>query len=441
MGFKMGKLGIVFLFCAMASMAQSLENPRVLVLVDNLSIRESHSIFFKMLGDMGFSLTFKSADDPSIVLKKYGSYLFDHLVLFSPSVEEFGGSLSVEGVTEFIDDGGNVLIAGSSLTGDILREIASECGFEADEENNAVIDHHNFDTKLDGGKHTLVVADPKNLINSAKIVGDKAAIAPILYEGTGLIIDQENPLVLEILTASSTAYSHNPDEPVLEYPHATGKNTVLVAGLQARNNARVVFVGSIDLFSDKFFTSAVNGFSGLKSAKSGNEALASALSQWCFKLSGVLRVKNVNHHLAGEKNPPTMAYTIKDDVVYTIDIEEYKLGKWVPYDGKDVQMEFVRIDPFVRLTLTNKNGHFEGKFKIPDVYGVYQFKVDYVRTGLTRLFSTTQFSVRPLRHDQYERFIYSAYPYYASAFSMMFGVLVFSIVFLHFKEDTKSKTE
>ena len=112
--------------------------------------------------------------------------------------------------------------------------------------------------------------------------------APILYEGTGLIIDQENPLVLEILTASSTAYrylnlnsqnfeilkfffcSHNPDEPVLEYPHATGKNTVLVAGLQARNNARVVFAGSIDLFSDKFFTSAVNGFSGLKSAKSGN---------------------------------------------------------------------------------------------------------------------------------------------------------------------------
>ena len=52
----------------------------------------------------------------------------------------------------------------------------SECGFEADEENNAVIDHHNFDTKLDGGKHTLVVADPKNLISSAKIVGDKAAI-------------------------------------------------------------------------------------------------------------------------------------------------------------------------------------------------------------------------------------------------------------------------
>ena len=93
------------------------------------------------------------------------------------------------------------------------------------------------------------------------------------------------------------------------------------------------------------------------------------------------------------------------------------------------------------MTLADKNGHFEGKFKVPDVYGVFQFKVDYARQGLTRLYSTTQFSVRPLRHNQYERFIVSAYPYYASSFSMMLGVFVFSIVFLHFKEDTKSKAE
>merc|ERR1712018_39150 len=145
--------------------------------------------------------------------------------------------------------------------------------------------------------------------------------------------------------------------------------------------------------------------------------------------------------MGGETSPPAIAYTIKQDAVYSIDIEEYRDGECVPYNGKDVQMEFVRIDPFVRLTLENKNGHFEGKFKIPDVYGVYQFKVDYVRTGLTRLFSATQFSVRPLRHDQYERFIASAYPYYTSAFSMMAGVFVFSIVFLHYKSPEKSKTE
>ena len=52
-----------------------------------------------------------------------------------------------------------------------------------------------------------------------------------------------------------------------------------------------------------------------------------------------------------------------------------------------------------------------------------------------------QVSVRPLQHTQYERFIPTAFPYYISAFSMMFGVCVFSIVFLHFRDDTKEKKE
>jgi len=30
----------------------------------------------------------------------------------------------------------------------------------------------------------------------------------------------------------------------------------------------------------------------------------------------------------------------------------------------------------------------------------FRLQVEYVRTGLTRLFSATQYSVRPLRHDQ-----------------------------------------
>ena len=42
-----------------------------------------------------------------------------------------------------------------------------------------------------------------------------------------------------------------------EYPHATGKNTLLIAGLQARNNARVVFAGSLEFFSDEFFNAKV----------------------------------------------------------------------------------------------------------------------------------------------------------------------------------------
>jgi hypothetical protein len=40
--------------------------------------------------DRGFELTFKTADDPSLSLIKYGEFLYDNLIIFSPSVEGKG---------------------------------------------------------------------------------------------------------------------------------------------------------------------------------------------------------------------------------------------------------------------------------------------------------------------------------------------------------------
>ena len=191
----------------------------------------------------------------------------------------------------------------------------------------------------------MIVADPASLVSATAITGGKSH-SPLLYQGTGLVADGNNPLLIEILTASYSAYSHNPDEMITEYPHSAGKSTLLIAGLQARNNARVVFSGSLDFFSDAFFTASTEKAvgKGQKSEKSGNQELAAALARWCFKQSGVLRVTNVNHHLVGENSPPAVGtYTINDDIVFSIDIEEFKAGKgWVPYSAKDVQMEFVR---------------------------------------------------------------------------------------------------
>lgn len=64
-------------------------------------------------------------------------------------------------------------------------------------------------------KHTLVVPDAENLIDGPVIVGSKN-IPPLLYQGTGLIADEDNPLVLHLLTASSSAYSYIPDQPIKE---------------------------------------------------------------------------------------------------------------------------------------------------------------------------------------------------------------------------------
>ena len=43
---------------------------------------------------------------------------------------------------------------------------------------------------------------------------------------------------------------------------------------------------------------------------------------------------------------------------YEINIEELKSGKWLPFKGDDVQLEFVRIDPFVRTTLKNNSNFY-----------------------------------------------------------------------------------
>lgn len=121
-----------------------------------------------------------------------------------------------------------------------------------------------------------------------------------------MITDRENPLTLDIAAAAPTAYSANPDVPIEEYPHAVGKSTLLIGGLQARNNARVLLVGSLDLFrfpglaflvacscqgvllcSDKFFNAAVQkAGDSAKKAKSGNAQLASELMDWVGSLLG-----------------------------------------------------------------------------------------------------------------------------------------------------------
>lgn len=84
-----------------------------------------------------------------------------------------------------------------------------------DEENTFVIDHLKYDSQ-DDGQHTRIIVPTSNLIDAPIIVGDKQQLTPLLYQGTGILADPENPLVLTILTADSTAYSYNPDQAIKE---------------------------------------------------------------------------------------------------------------------------------------------------------------------------------------------------------------------------------
>jgi oligosaccharyltransferase complex subunit beta len=444
----MARLSIIciglFLLATVWSSSLNIEgsSKRVLVLLDNLAIRETHSFYFKQLKDRGFDITYRSSDDSTLQIVKYGEYIYDHIILFAPGTKEFGGSLDAGALTQFIDAGGNILVAGSSIIGDAIREFAGECGVEFADDKNFVIDHLNYDIN-DNGEHTLIIASPDNLLSSELIIGQaKKAGLPFLFRGIGIASDPENPLLLDVLTGSSSSYTANPDEKTLaEYPATVGKRTLLVSVLQARNNARVGFVGSLDFFSNDFFQSSIQSIDGKKSSKSGNEELAIALTDWIFKQRGVIRARNIRHYLKEDKSTPSF-YTIKNDIAFNVQFDEFVHGKWMPFNGTDVQLEFVRIDPFVRTTMKNKGGHLEAQFLVPDTYGIYKFIIDYNRVGYTHLFSETQVPVHPLLHTEYERFITSAYPYYISSFSMMGGAFLLSFIVLYHRDGIpKRKTE
>lgn len=125
---------------------------------------------------------------------------------------------------------------------------------------------------------------------------------------------------------------------------------------------------------------------------------------------------------------------------FILEIDEVIGDKWTTYEASDVQLEFRRIDPYVRLymNLTQDSNHHI-TFKLPDVYGVFQFIVDYSRIGFNSIYSSTQVSVRPLQHVEYERFILCAFPYYFSSLSMMMGFLLFSVIYLNHAPLLKTK--
>ncbi|XP_056842912.1 dolichyl-diphosphooligosaccharide--protein glycosyltransferase 48 kDa subunit-like [Raphanus sativus] len=125
-------------------------------------------------------------------------------------------------------------------------------------------------------------------------------------------------------------------------------------------------------------------------------------------------------------------------VVHTGEIVDLSKGKtirkrspqsWEPYVADDVHVQFYMMSPYMLKTLsTDKKGMFHTSSTVPDVF---QFKVEYEKLGYTTLSLSKQIPVRPYRHNEYETFIPTAYPYYRACFSTMAGFFVFSFVYLY----------
>ena len=137
-----------------------------------------------------------------------------------------------------------------------------------------------------------------NYLKSSPILGAYAASkspAPVLFRGIGHAVDESNILATKVLRGNPSTYSANLAKPIDDYPENAGADTLLVTVLQARNNARIVITGSIDMFSNSFFRTKYGGGSA-QASYVGNELFCGSLSSWAFGESGVLRFRDIVHN-------------------------------------------------------------------------------------------------------------------------------------------------
>ncbi|KAG0320387.1 hypothetical protein BGZ99_004545 [Dissophora globulifera] len=433
---------------ALVAQATSLTGNRALVLLDNLDDTDSYMELWNDFQSRDYNVTIRETSSP-IALSRYDQREFDHLIFLSPKMKEYPKGMSAKAVVGFVADGGNVLLAASPELSSTLRELSREFDVEFDNRFTTVLDHFNYDDNLGNKQHDVIAVNPKtHMAKINAIVPQDAVSGPVLFRGMAHSVNPTNSLLTSVLWAPQEAYSWesvNLEEIADQDPNVSGKDISFVSVLQARNNARVAFLGSTEMLTDKFFNAKAKKH-GEAETVSGNRKFIEELTKWTFREKGVLEVVAVEHHKVGELEAPAH-YRIKDNMTYTIHLAEYHDGEWHPFSADDVQLELIMLDPYVRKTLdqialTEEStvGSFSTTVQLPDQYGVFKFMVNYKRPGLGYVESVTTVGIHPFRHDQYPRFISQAKPYYTSAASMGVGLLIFSFVYLWGGLDSSAKT-
>ncbi|KAJ3064787.1 hypothetical protein HDU98_011838, partial [Podochytrium sp. JEL0797] len=366
MHFLRGLLALGFASLAVAKPATA-KNNRVLVVLNEVDQKADYSQYLGALEARGFALTFKAVADDSTNLVLWEELAYHHLLLLADA--QVGPAIAPAKVVDFINRGGNVLVAASSKVSETIRDIGIEMSADFDEKNNAVFDaFHNVEGQTDAVVASRVVAGSA-IIPPSLAATIASGSTPLVFKGVGHRLTGKNPLAMSVLVGNPTSYSYLQSNQGLTAPPASalvGSTLSLVSVLQARNNARVAFSGSVDLFKDEFAGLSVG------SKKTANAKFVNELSKWVFQEKGVLEVRKTFHHRPTETQQHG-SYRIKEDLVYEIEFSEYHSDAWHPYvSTTPVQFTATMLDPYIRqnMTLTSKTSTssvYTLPFLTPDV--------------------------------------------------------------------------
>ena len=422
------------------------ESKKTLVVLDDWHNIEVNSMFWNQVTDMGYELEFKMGNDKEIKLTNYGEYIYDNIIFFAPTFTDTKkNEINIQNILKFIDDGHDLMVFGSSDASKFIRELVNEFGVDYDDYDSQIKDslylHPN--SAINGLNKQLINLHDDEIIISKNIIGIQNIFNKpngyILYKGIGMDLDPQNKYVFPILSGDKNSYSVSKSTGEV---YSNGEHIKLVNGYQARNNRRIVLLGSTDICSDKFYYLSMTE-ENKSMLDSPNAVFCQDLLNWNFQRTGILKFENVKHNNNEGKTLET--YRIKDYLEYYIDILEYdyKTNSWKNYESDDIQLSFIMMNPYYinQLRRLHNKPTYYAKFRAPEKHGVFKFIVDYHRTGYSYIFSSTKIPLRPFYHNEFPRFIPCAYPYYLSVFVILGAFILFSILFLYGKENVKSKIE
>ena len=414
-------------------------NKRTLALLDDAALKTSCSDFFTSLTQRGHQITYiKLKDGLSMTMRNAGGeWEYDHVVILgTQSVEPLERMLTA--LLEFADAGGNILVGTTPKTGKWMGDLLTEFGVSWTFAGTEAVVTDRFPPS--NGSALVMAPWPVDEFSERVVGKPPSASAHVAFSGYAVSANElaRQLGAVPVLRAPATAFAGTPKPNVA--PLAAGAELVLAWGVQNRNNARFTIVGGVTPFLNE-------------NAKT-NGVFLSKLAAWTFAERGMLRVVSFKHAredgsaperqdpLAHEENPlppstfpdpdwdpNTLLYREKDKVVVTLVVQrQVEPGVWEPFNANDMQLEFVMLDPYVRVTMKpqGSNGTLVGRFTVPDHYGVFRIRIKYNRPGLSSLLINQQVSVRPFRHDEYERFILAASPYYVSVVCLMAGFFFLS---------------
>jgi len=317
-----------------------------------------------------------------------------------------------------------MLVTDSSASSSV-RDLATEFGIDFHHAHSQVLEHAGVvGGEVDGSVVAAAVSD-----RAVAFLGAPHCPHPVLFRGLAHSTPALSTLLEPLVVAGEGAYSTMEGGAEV----AAGHQLALVSAMRARNGARAVLAGSLEMLSNAFLSPPAHW------EPTANAALAGALSRWVLHKAGELRVGALSHskQLQDGTREPASVYTVGDRMHVSLPIDQFHSdGRgWQPFAADDVQIELILMDPRVRATLScNVDGVFSGELRIPEDPGLYKLAVHYDHPGLSVVDVSTSIPVRPLKHYQHPRFLVAAYPYYASCFSMMAGLFILGLVFLYHKE-------